>query len=141
MVGEKGKAAQGGARAPPPRRSGASVRRDGSVARGGRSSGALYIQPGTDHILRRARSFRRGTRGVQASPYLPKASGRVRSGAGAGSVVRYVNSGRTQNGHIRNDTRVVSRRISSVSTRPICRGNCVTSDRACTRVTPAKHGK
>jgi hypothetical protein len=51
-------------------------------------------------------------------------------------VVGLVNSSRTQNGHIRNDTRDVSRRISSVRTRPICSRNCVADDRACTRVTP-----
>ena len=46
------------------------------------------------------------------------------------------NSARTQNGHIRNDTRDVSRRISPHSNEPICRRNCVARDRACTRVTP-----
>jgi hypothetical protein len=34
-----------------------------------------------------------------------------------------------KNGHIRNDTRDVSRRISSPYNRPICRRNCVASDR------------
>ena len=49
---------------------------------------------------------------------------------------------RTQNGHIRNDTRDVSRRISGARSGPICRRNCVASDRACTRVTPQNlHGK
>src|SRR6266508_3617577 len=49
---------------------------------------------------------------------------------------------RTQNGHIRNDTRVVSRRIFTACNRPICRRKCVASDRACTRVTlPNLHGK
>jgi hypothetical protein len=36
-------------------------------------------------------------------------------------VVSLSNTARTQNGHIRNDTCVVSRRISSVLTSPICR--------------------
>ena len=59
-----------------------------------------------------------------------------------GPVVESANSARTQNGHIRNDTRDVSRRISGVAFRPICRKNCVASDRACTRVTPQNfHGK
>jgi hypothetical protein len=58
------------------------------------------------------------------------------------SVAGLVNSARTQNGHIRNDTRDVSRRISSPSNSGICRRNCVASDRACTRVTPRNlHGK
>ena len=49
---------------------------------------------------------------------------------------------RTQNGHIRNDTRDVSRRMSSVSNDRICRRNRVADDRACTRVTPRNlHGK
>src|SRR5919106_1493716 len=58
------------------------------------------------------------------------------------SVVGAANRPRTQNGHIRNDTRDASRRISSPSNSPICRRNCVASDRACTRVTPQNlHGK
>ena len=58
------------------------------------------------------------------------------------SVAGLVNNARTQNGHIRNDTRDVSRRISSPSNSGICRRNCVGSDRACTRVTPRDlHGK
>jgi hypothetical protein len=58
------------------------------------------------------------------------------------SVAGLVNNARTQNGHIRNDTRDVSRRISSPSNSRICRRNCVGSDRACTRVTPRNlHGK
>src|SRR4030095_3551497 len=52
------------------------------------------------------------------------------------------NNARTQNGHIRNDTRDVSRRIFTACNSPICRRNCVASDRACTRVTPRNlHGK
>jgi hypothetical protein len=50
------------------------------------------------------------------------------------SVAGPVNNARTQNGHIRNDTRDVSRRSSSLSNSPICRRNCVGSDRACSRV-------
>ena len=58
------------------------------------------------------------------------------------SVAFFGNSTRTQNGHIRNDTRDVSRRISSLCNRPICRRKCVASDRACTRVTLRNlHGK
>jgi hypothetical protein len=49
---------------------------------------------------------------------------------------------RTQNGHIRNDTRDASRRIFRGRIRPICRENYVASDRACTRVTLRNlHGK
>ena len=59
-----------------------------------------------------------------------------------GYVVLFHNIPRTQNGHIRNDTRDVSRRILGGSVGPICRENCVASDRACTRVTPQNlHGK
>src|SRR6266545_6941050 len=51
-------------------------------------------------------------------------------------------STRTQNGHIRNDTRDVSRRIVRRRIRLICRKNYVASDRTCTRVTPRNlHGK
>ena len=57
-------------------------------------------------------------------------------------VVKTDDGARTQNGHIRNDTRDVARRIFSPSTQSICRRNCVASDRACTRVTPLNfHGK
>jgi hypothetical protein len=52
------------------------------------------------------------------------------------AVVGLVNRARTQDGHIRNDTRVVSRHISIVQISPNCRRNCVENDRACTRVTP-----
>jgi hypothetical protein len=53
-----------------------------------------------------------------------------------------VNSERTQNGHIRNDTRDVWRRIARASDGGICRRKCVTHDRACTRVPlPNFHGK
>jgi hypothetical protein len=49
---------------------------------------------------------------------------------------------RTQNGHIKNDTRDASRLISKPHSGLICRRNCVASDRACTRVTPRNlHGK
>jgi hypothetical protein len=52
------------------------------------------------------------------------------------------NKARTHNGHIRNDTRDVLRRIPDSSNGPICRRNCVASDRACPRVTlPNFHGK
>src|SRR5437667_12601078 len=58
------------------------------------------------------------------------------------SVVGTDNKPRTQNGHIRNDTRDVSRRISGPSNGAICRRMCVASDRACTRVTLRNlHGK
>jgi hypothetical protein len=58
------------------------------------------------------------------------------------TVVEHVNSARTQNGHIRNDTRDVSRHIRGARLRPICRRNCVASDRECTRVPPENlHGK
>jgi hypothetical protein len=49
---------------------------------------------------------------------------------------------RTQNGHIRNDTRDASRRILCGSTGAICRRNRVADHRACTRVTLRNlHGK
>src|SRR6266498_2482441 len=58
------------------------------------------------------------------------------------SVVRTDNKPRTQNGHIRNDTRDVLRRISGPSNGAICRRMCVARDRACTRVTLQNlHGK
>ena len=61
---------------------------------------------------------------------------------GAGGVVSASNHARTQNGHIRNDTRDHSRRIVGASFSPICRRNCAAHDRACTRVTPRNlHGK
>ena len=44
-------------------------------------------------------------------------------------------SPRTQNGHNRNDTRDVSRRIARPANARICRRNCVADDRACARVT------
>ena len=49
------------------------------------------------------------------------------------AVAKIDDAARTQNGHIRNDTRDVSRRISGVPTRPICRRNCVANDRAMVR--------
>jgi hypothetical protein len=59
-----------------------------------------------------------------------------------GLVVEAVNSARTQNGHIRNDTRDVSRHTSTDPNGPICRKKCVPSDPACTGVTPRNfHGK
>jgi hypothetical protein len=58
------------------------------------------------------------------------------------SVVRTDNKPRTQNGHIRNDTRDVLRRISGPSNGAICRRMCVARDRACTRMTLQNlHGK
>jgi hypothetical protein len=58
------------------------------------------------------------------------------------AVAKMRNQQRTQNGHIRNNTRDASRRIIETSVTPICRRNCVASDRACTRVTPGNlHGK
>ena len=58
------------------------------------------------------------------------------------SVVRTDNKPRTQNGHIRNNTRDVLRRISGPSNGAICRRMCVASDRSCTRVTARNlHGK
>jgi hypothetical protein len=57
-------------------------------------------------------------------------------------VARASNEPRTQNGHIRNDTRDASRRLAVGGTRAICRRKCVARDRACTRVTlPNLHGK
>jgi ketosteroid isomerase-like protein len=47
-----------------------------------------------------------------------------------------------QNGHSRNDTRDVSRRIVTAANGPISRRNCVARDRACPRVSlPNLHGK
>ena len=57
-------------------------------------------------------------------------------------VVSAVNTARTQNGHIRNDTRDVSRRIRRLRITSICSGTFVADDRACTRVTLRNlHGK
>jgi hypothetical protein len=53
-----------------------------------------------------------------------------------GIVVSQSNTKRTQNGHIRNDTRDVSRRSSGRSNVPICRKNSAAGDRVCPRVTP-----
>jgi hypothetical protein len=62
--------------------------------------------------------------------------------SGRASVVHVSNCPRTQSGHIRNDTRDVSRRIPVGRNRPICGRKCVASERACTRVThPNFHGK
>jgi hypothetical protein len=59
-----------------------------------------------------------------------------------GAVVKSDDGVRTQNGHIRNDTRDASQRILDVSFDPICRKNCAASDRECTRVTLLNlHGK
>src|SRR6266545_7311071 len=85
----------------------------------------------------------------QASPARrPTASDAASPGANKrrtfsrAAVVSSVNWARTQNGHIRNDTRDVSRRISMAYNSSNCRRNCVASARACTRVTPRNlHGK
>src|SRR5262249_2831032 len=62
--------------------------------------------------------------------------------ATAGAVVGAVNSPRTQNGHIRNDTGDASRRIWTAFSSPSCRRKCAANDRACTRVTLQNlHGK
>jgi hypothetical protein len=53
-----------------------------------------------------------------------------------GVVVKPDDGARTQNGHIRNDTRGASRRIVDASLGAICRRKCATDDRACTGVTP-----
>ena len=50
-----------------------------------------------------------------------------------GCVVALGTRARTQNGHIRNDTRDHSRRIVGASFSPICRRNRVADDRTCTR--------
>jgi hypothetical protein len=64
------------------------------------------------------------------------------SGRSATDVAHLSNMRRTRNGHIRNDTRDVSRRISGPSNGAICRRMCVACDRACTRVTLRNlHGK
>ena len=55
-----------------------------------------------------------------------------------GCVVALGTRARTQNGHIRNDTRDVTRRISSACNSAICKKKYVASDRACTRVTLQK---
>src|SRR6266540_4879579 len=58
------------------------------------------------------------------------------------SVAKADNKARTQNGHIRDDTRDASRRIHWASLRAICRRKCVASDRVCPRVTLRNlHGK
>ncbi len=58
------------------------------------------------------------------------------------AVVSAVNYPRTQNGHIRNDTRDVSRRMLPGPDMLISRRNCAEDDRACTRVTRRNlHGK
>jgi len=53
---------------------------------------------------------------------------------GSGQTVASLDDdARTQNRHIRNDTRDASRRILGGSLGPICRENCVVSDRAYAR--------
>jgi hypothetical protein len=75
----------------------------------------------------------------------PRRRTRRRPRAVSGSRCGVVSTGtrpRTQNGHIRNDTRDASRRMVRSRIRSICRKNCVASERACTRVTPQNlHGK
>src|SRR5688572_10924190 len=54
----------------------------------------------------------------------------------------FVNSTRTQNGHIRNDTHDVARPILESSLSSICQEKRVADDPACTRVTLSNfHGK
>jgi hypothetical protein len=60
----------------------------------------------------------------------------------AETVASLDDDARTQNGHVRNDTRDVSRRIIETLFIPICRRNRVADDLACTRVTLRNlHGK
>jgi hypothetical protein len=70
---------------------------------------------------------------------------RRRSGSGEvceRCVAKIDDGARTQDGHIRNDTRDVSRRIWTACNSPICRRKRVVSDRACTPVTLRNlHGK
>jgi hypothetical protein len=70
-------------------------------------------------------------RDVAISVLLDMTGGRVGE-----LVVCLVNSSRTQNGHIRNDTRDVSRHIRSDQIALICRRIRAARDRVCTRVTP-----
>jgi hypothetical protein len=57
-------------------------------------------------------------------------------------VVLLGTTARTQNGHITNDTRDVSRRNVPACNHAICSRKCVARDRACTHVTPQNlHGK
>jgi hypothetical protein len=67
---------------------------------------------------------------MNRAPDIPLASptGPLTSSPVAWSDSRW----RTQNGHIRKDTRDVSRRIRRLRITPICSGNCVADDRACT---------
>ena len=80
---------------------------------------------------------------VACEPGLAGIHGRDQSHARSTfSVVGTGNKPRTQNGHIRNDTRDVLRRIPAPSNGAICRRKCVASERACTPVTlPNFHGK
>lgn len=69
-------------------------------------------------------------------------AGRRHDGPHVRVVVQIDSNRRTQNGHIRNNTRDVSRRITSRPNSPICGKKHVARDRACTRVTPRNlHGK
>jgi hypothetical protein len=82
-------------------------------------------------------SFRRGAFSRTKRRTLVRGRASRRAG-----VVYLGTRPRTQNGHIRNDTRDASRRIPDAWIGPICRRNCVADDRACTRVTPRNlHGK
>jgi hypothetical protein len=85
-------------------------------------------------------------RGVRPSPIYPRHEPKVRPASPlqtpAVLVVSLANERRTQNGHIRNDTRDVARRIRPVANGLISRRNCVARDRACTRVLLANfHGR
>ena len=76
------------------------------------------------------------------SDRLPFHSSRVRVPSFRPVVATSSNRTRTQNGHIRNDTRDASRRTLGARRGQICRQNCVTGDRASTRVTLRNlHGK
>jgi hypothetical protein len=68
-------------------------------------------------------------------PKQARSAIRSRRADGQRAVAEAVNRWRTQSGHIRNDTRGVSRRISTACNGSICRRKCVASDRACTHVT------
>jgi hypothetical protein len=85
---------------------------------------------------------RRAATESRAASSGPPLAFRSRPATSVSSVVALDTRPRTQNGHIRNDTRDVSRRIRSAWIGLICRRNCAASDRACTRVTRLiLHGK
>ena len=114
-----------GARARPPARRRTSAR----VIHESRAWDQLWLDSNTNAVA------------PWASPTCPSVH-RSTSATQLCAVVLIGTTTRTQNGHIRNDTRDVSRRTDGAPNTLISRRKCAASDRACTRVTPSNlHSK